>query len=438
MRVTTSVKAVEHIRQDSGKPDLENVTTAVEAVEHIKHDSEKPDLENVTTAVEAVEHIKHDSEKLDLEDVYKTRRDRITKMCAANKSKYIGRNNKKDTLSRILIDKRQRLAYCAIQKSASTFWKRVFRIVKGESSANSPFDRSVMASLSRSDSFLHMPAYQRIPFAENALSFLFVREPYGRLFSGYVDKIFSPNVMFWTSYTPFGVKYVRKNPSRKDLHCAHDLTFKEFVKLVLHDDKSDYKRNGHFTPQYEHCDICLYKYDIIGKLETLSNDTIYLLNRMGKTRLRKSLETDFHGQTVDDTIRDQAGMLVGFRERYKSCGVSFYKAQKLMWKKFQIRGIISKNSKYPISREKSETVTKEMFEELLYRGIGDAKDRSVSKKNKEEAMLEAFSTVDKEDMEALSKIFEQDCELFGYDCRPSKLFNIERHIEPWYFDVNTA
>ncbi|XP_033740598.1 carbohydrate sulfotransferase 11-like [Pecten maximus] len=371
-----------------------------------------------------------------MKDVYKVRRDRITKMCAENRSKFVGR--KGDTLSRIIIDRKQRLAYCAVQKSASTFWKRVFRIVNGESNANSPFLPSVSATLTTFDSLRLLPENQRAAFTEKALSFMFVREPFGRLFSGYVDKLFSPNVIFWKAYGAFAVSVVRKNPSRMDLKCGHDVTFREFVKTVLYDENYNIRRNGHFTPQYEHCDICHYKYDIIGKLESLSEDTFYLLDRMGKTRLRKSLENDFHGQTLNDTIYDQVKLLFLFRNRFRECGVSFFEAQKLMWKKFQIRGIISKNSKYPTTREKSERMTREILTELIHKGIGDARDKNVAKQNKNDALLEAFSTLDREDMDRLSKMFEPDCELFDYDCRPSKLFDINSPIKPWYFDINTA
>ncbi|XP_033740600.1 carbohydrate sulfotransferase 9-like isoform X2 [Pecten maximus] len=373
------------------------------------------------------------------EDVYKVRRDRITKMCAENRYKFVGRQGHyHDTLTRIIIDRKQRLAYCAVQKSASTFWKRVFRIVNGNSAAASPFDPSVSADLMKFDSLRLLPENQRDAFTEKALSFMFVREPYGRLFSGYIDKLFSPNVIFWKSYGAFAVSVVRGNPSKMDLNCGHDITFREFVKTVLYDEKHNIRRNGHFTPQYEHCDICHYKYDIIGKLETLSQDTIYLLDRMGKTSLRKSLENDFHGQSLNDTIYDQVKLLFLFRKRFRECGVSFFEAQKLMWKKFQIRGIISKNSKYPITREKSEGLTREILTELIYKGIGDARDKNVAKKNKNDALLEAFSTLDKEDMDRLSKMFEPDCELFDYDCRPSKLFDINSPIKPWYFDINTV
>lgn len=313
----------------------------------------------------------------------------------------------------------------------------MLQIVVGQSKATSPFDPSVPA-LKKFDSIASMGDNQARDFMDKSLSFMFVREPYGRLFSGYVDKLFSPNVGFWKLIGAFGISVLRKHASSVALKCGHDLTFSEFVKTVLYAEEHGLKRNGHFTPQYEHCDPCHYSYDVIGTLETLSQDTFYLLDRMGKPNLKKSLEIDFRGQSLNDTIRDQVGMLFRYRKSYHDCGVSFYEAQKRMWKKFQIRGVISKNSKYPIGQDQSETLTKESFTALIYQGIGDAADKNVAKKNKNDALIEAFSTVDKKDMESLRKMFEPDCELFGYDCRPSKLFDINSSVTPWFFDIKTA
>ncbi|OWF54820.1 carbohydrate sulfotransferase 11-like [Mizuhopecten yessoensis] len=379
----------------------------------------------------------NNSNTSELRDIYKVRRDRVTTVCTEPRYKYRGQKAQGNGRKNILIDRPQRLAYCPIQKSASTFWKRVYRIVVGQSKATSPFDPSVPA-LKKFDSIALMSDNQADDFVDKSLSFMFVREPYGRLFSGYVDKLFSPNVMFWRNIGAFGISIFRKNPSSVDLRCGHDLTFSEFVKTVLYSDKHNIKRNGHFTPQYEHCDPCHYNYDVIGTLETLSEDTFYLLDRMGKTNLKKSLEIDFRGQSLNDTIRDQVNMLFAFHKGYRDCKVSFFEAQQRMWKKFQIRGVISKNSKYPIRQDQSERLTKETLTALIYQGMGDAVDKNVAKKNKHDALIEAFSTVDKKDMDSLSKLFGPDCELFGYDCRPSKLFDINTPITPWFFDINIA
>ncbi|XP_060070289.1 carbohydrate sulfotransferase 9-like [Ylistrum balloti] len=370
----------------------------------------------------------------DPEVLYKGRRDNILDVCSRQQ---FNQTSLQYVASRNVIDRKQKLAYCTIQKSASTFWKRVFRIVIGQSNALTPFDPTVRA-LEPFDRLANLPAYARESFMKTSLTFMFVREPYGRLFSGYVDKLFSPNFFFWKKFGVYGVKLLRKNPSKYDLKCGHDLSFREFVKTVIHAEKHGTLKDGHFTPQYEHCRPCHYKYDFIGKLETLKQDTFYLLNKMGKFDLRKSMTDNFHESTVDDTIRDQAKMLFSFRKHFSICGVSFFQAQKLMWKKCQIRGILSKNSKYPVTEEMSENIEVAQYIRMLNEGRGDALDKSISKRNKEEAMLEAFSTVDAEDMEFLSEMFRLDCELFGYDCRPEKLFKIKKKIKPWYFDSNTA
>lgn len=275
------------------------------------------------------------------------------------------------------------------------------------------------------------------PFMNMSITFLFVREPFSRLFSGYVDKIFSPNTFFWNMIGKYATKLVREGASETALECGHNLSFREFVKYVIHAETHNVKRNGHFAPSYAHCQPCHYKYDIIGKLETLKQDTLYILDKIRKPKIRETLEQKFRELQVEDTIVDQVGWLFNMRNGYKGC-LSFYAAQKRMWKKLQIRGIVSKKSRYPVSRFDSEVITKQDYARYIAQGIGDAANKTIAKINKEEALLEAYSTVDREDLEKLSKIFKPDCELFGYNCRPDKIFNQLTKLKPWYFDTATA
>jgi len=270
--------------------------------------------------------------------------------------------------------------------------------VTGKSDAENPFDlKPGAATGTKFEKLVNLPEKEIQPFMKKSTKFLFVREPYARLFSGYGDKLFSPNTFFWGMIGTYAVRLVRKDADDVSLTCGHNLTFAEFVKYVIHAEENNIKRNGHFSPAYDHCQPCRYNYDIVGKLETIKDDTLYILDRIGQKDLKESLMQNFGSGTVQDTITDQVGWLFGLRKRYNGC-MSFYDAQRRMWKKFQMRGIISRDSKYPVTNEQSELVTKEDYTKYVYDGMGNAKYKTIAKKNKAEALIEAYSTVDKKDL----------------------------------------
>ncbi|XP_069131641.1 carbohydrate sulfotransferase 11-like [Argopecten irradians] len=373
-------------------------------------------------------------EYTDLEVIYKERAERVRKACYGRETEMKGKLHPTQVNHNIIIDKVWKVAYCPIEKTASTFWRRIMRIVVGDIHASSPFDDSVMAFASF-DSLASVPKDAIEAFMNESLTFMFVREPYGRLLSAYVDKLFSPNLFFWKIYGGFAVDVTRNQSSTR---CGHDLTFREFVKTVLYAEEHNIKRNGHFTPSYEHCDPCKYNWKVIGALETLPQDVFYILNRMGRTDLKRSLEKEFREQYLNDTITDQFNWLFEFKKNYASeCNVTLYEAQLRLWKQFQIRGVLTKEIKFPISAEESENLTKEQLKRIVYNAMGNAETRARAKLNKKEAFLEAYATIDAEDLEKLSELFRPDCELYGYDCRPSKLFKMNRaEVSPWFFKMD--
>ncbi|OWF54773.1 Carbohydrate sulfotransferase 13 [Mizuhopecten yessoensis] len=369
-----------------------------------------------------------------MEAIYQERRKRMLKACVGREAEMKGKKTAKYVKNNIIIDQVLGIAYCPVEKTASTFWKRVLRVVVGEAHAKSPFDSSVIA-LATFDNMTSIPEDMVDRFMKESLTFMFVREPYGRLLSAYVDKLFSPNLYYWKLYGAFGVNVTRNESTE----CGHNLTFREFVKTVLYADEHNEKRDGHFTPSYEHCDPCRYKWQVIGNLDTLPQDIFYILDRIGRTDLMRSLNKDFREQYLNDTILDQFNWLFYFRKSYAiDCNVTFYEAQKRLWKQFQIRGVLTKESEFPLTTEESEGLTKKKLMSVVYNAMGNAEKRSKARKNKAEAFKEAYSTLDREDLDKLSKIFQPDCDLYGYDCQPEQLFNTERTvIEPWFFKYDT-
>ena len=70
-------------------------------------------------------------------------------------------------------------------------------------------------------------------------------------------------------------------------------TFPEFVDHVLNEWKS-HQCNGHWAPQYMHCNYCDIRYDIIGRVENLENDFKYIAMKNNFTSDLVFLNIDLH------------------------------------------------------------------------------------------------------------------------------------------------
>ncbi|KAK3103258.1 hypothetical protein FSP39_017885 [Pinctada imbricata] len=324
-----------------------------------------------------------------------------------------------------------------MEKIGSTFWRRLFQIIAGASDKESPFDIAPVAALGGGVKTFAKRSFDHIiSVLQTSTKFVFTRDPYLRLLSGYVDKLFSPNPTFWKSIGTYAIRTHRKDPSVLSKKCGHDLTFAEFVKYFIHSEENNSKRDGHFIPMYDHCRPCQVKYDIIGKMESFEADTLFILDKLGLKELHDRLSVDFRNQTNIDSFKDQSNHVIGSGRT--EC-LSNYDKQKRMWRKMQIRGTISKHSKFPFTKKKSNSVTSNDYYQALLRAVGDAKDPDIAQKYRMEAVREAYSTVSYNDMRKLQKIFKPDCAVFSYRCNINDYKPIKgKVLKPFYFDISTA
>ncbi|XP_033728311.1 LOW QUALITY PROTEIN: carbohydrate sulfotransferase 12-like [Pecten maximus] len=374
----------------------------------------------------------HENNSLHPGMIYTARRERMLKACAAlgtrsNSTSYV-RNN-------VIIDRPLGIAYCPVEKIASTFWRRTMRIVVGQSRAKSPFAKSVKAF----DAFYTLRSLEDSMidrFMKKSLTFMFVRDPYSRLFSAYVDKLVSPNCDYWKGTGAFGIRLFRNNAKEVDKKCGHDITFREFVKTVIYFEEHEpfSKRNVHFTPTFEHCDPCRYQWHLIGKLETFTSDVFHILDRMSRADIKRSLEINFKAQYLHYTIRDQCNWLFHFRKHYiTDCNITFSSGPKTTMETITDPWYHQKTIDLSHLGSTEESIKKHELIQVVYNAMGDASDRSEAVRNRKDAFLEAYSTVDMDDLIKLSKIFRVDCELFGYDCKPDRLFDMRRTVSKQSF-----
>ncbi|XP_076465527.1 carbohydrate sulfotransferase 9-like isoform X3 [Babylonia areolata] len=316
------------------------------------------------------------------------------------------------------------MKYCPIMKTGSTTWRRVINDV-----------RERLKTLGITQKHPHSDKEHNQSEETEDVRFLFVREPYSRLLSAYVDKLFSPNTMYWGRTGRYIIQNFRSNPSEPSLRCGHDVTFPEFVRYVIHSQKTLQHRDGHFVPTHDHCDVCNVSYNYIGHLETLGEDMAFLLNVTQLPGIHGPQSFDGH------TIADNAGwVLRRMKEKIRTC-MTMYEACLRLWKKWHIRGIISKTEPLPVTAEEAETISLEDFVHLAIQALNRSGSKEDRRRQKTEALTEAFASIPYEERLQVEDMLTLDFALFGFEATPESVFPsvpAQRHHNYSYFDLSQA
>ena len=117
--------------------------------------------------------------------------------------------------------------------------------------------------------------------------FMFVRNPYTRLLSGFRDKfrIHKKEELPDVWFTDTVRQVVKKYRTESEAVLASKLnetaiTFEEFLKFVIEDNKKHKTTNMHWKPLYLLSMPCIIKYSFIGKFETFAEDFKYLMSKI--------------------------------------------------------------------------------------------------------------------------------------------------------------
>ncbi|KAK7093134.1 carbohydrate sulfotransferase 9-like [Littorina saxatilis] len=299
------------------------------------------------------------------------------------------------------------VSYCPIPKTSSTTWKDIFAKIRGKMKR------------------LKIPGV--IPPSKTPdVRFVFVREPYSRLLSAYVDKLFSPHGMIWNTTGRDVIKNFRPNASSKSLECGHDVTFPEFIKYVISMEESGEDYNRHFVLSHKFCALCDYHYDYIGHLETIQEDMPYIL---------KAIQSPVtYSQTFDSvTIQKNTRMSLNRMKDAVSRCIDVHEACIRLWKKWQIRGIIHTSQPFPLTREHTRDITPEDFAKAALSAVARSGEVMERRGQKGEAAREAYSGVDMADRDKLQRLLAVDCHMFGFDPRPPHVFPVTPHTSHTHF-----
>ncbi|KAL8614993.1 hypothetical protein ACOMHN_051854 [Nucella lapillus] len=285
--------------------------------------------------------------------------------------------------------------YCPIPKTGSTTWRGIFGSIK---------------SARRKLKGVEMSMEER-----GNISFAFVREPYSRLLSAYVDKLFTPNFLFSRMLGRYIVENFRFNASALSRRCGFDVTFPEFIRYFIHMQTTGIKRDLHFVPTHEQCLMCDQNYTFLGHLETIKEDIPYILEAMNSP---VTYNQNFDNVTI---VKNTLLVLQRSRARFEPC-MDLEEASRRLWKKWQIRGVLSKTQAFPLSGKKAWGISVSSLTEAGLAALGRSGTRGSRVGQKREALREAFASISLEDKLKVRHFLQLDFQMFGFDPEPKEVF----------------
>lgn len=374
---------------------------------------------------------------------------------------------------RVMVDNKKSLANCVIPKAGCTFWINIFRFIKNETHGKvyeSPFHipRWITHYGNRSAEYFIRNGMKAPTFLKDAFRFVFVRDPYRRLWASWIDKFLLPD--FWLEVGKM-IAAERRLGERAG-HCHSNISFVDFLQFVTSDYffKHPEDLDEHWAPIHELCDPCIFRPHFIGKMETFEEDSNSVLAKTNLSWVKElslpqnlpmqriqagqnkhsSDDTQFTSmtgretrppighsmtqlKTSDEQILHEMEIITDYifnwvwkhSLRIEQCASKYFIAMRL-WQAFQYNGYIPKDSTLNLNSG-SRAVNPDTLKVALLEAYSKwdktyTKRRHAQREQKRKAMQAAYRLVPLSVMEKLQNIYMNDFEQFGYDPEPEALF----------------
>ncbi|GJP34520.1 hypothetical protein CLOM_g18958 [Closterium sp. NIES-68] len=188
----------------------------------------------------------------------------------------------------LIVDENIGLLYCWVPKVACTSWKVWIRQQHHDTHSNDLLSthRPFASNISEVWYALNEPDAIRAITRPDLLKFVFVRQPFARIVSAYLNKHVAGGGpdgwgrKFWNLNFFGHLAYFRQMNNRT----GGNFTFPEFVRLVEYGMRFDRRKNmdNHLAPQSLLCGLDRIKYDFVGRFENMEEDVKHIMRRLGR------------------------------------------------------------------------------------------------------------------------------------------------------------
>ena len=307
-------------------------------------------------------------------------------------------------------------SYCKVPKAGCSFWTQVFAILrKGTEQSDKVF------GMTRKNIHRKLKNGNKLNFGSktqlNSQSVLVSRDPFSRLFSAFIDKMFLP--LFYG----LAIQIVKRQRNLKynALTCANDITFQEFLDDLIQNANQGKTLNRHWAPIISLCKPCEVNALSLVKQESFSTDVEYTLKEIGISDEEYAVIHDaLHDHRIESTIPGIVQTVLTLSFSSRRCMTRIEVARRI-WKSFQIQGYLKDNIPFPRSLINTETKAKsaKYLSDVILRTIRDNPLTSdESKRQRRHALETAYKHISERTIRYIQDIYKQDFVLFDYPLEP--------------------
>nr|XP_025043319.1 carbohydrate sulfotransferase 8-like [Pelodiscus sinensis] len=202
-------------------------------------------------------------------------KDILNATCLMNNLSLSKRNLTHDVARQIFVEHNHKFIYCEVPKVGCSSWKKIILLLTMNLSRKAS---EVQHSLIHLTPLIKRLSIYPSDYQEKLLNsytkVMFTRDPLERLVSAYRDKFLHSE-----PYYSITVANEIKAMFRKNKNSTENVTFQEFINFIL-TQKQEYL-DVHWKPMFLLCDPCNIHYNIMGKFETLEEDSKHVLRIIG-------------------------------------------------------------------------------------------------------------------------------------------------------------
>ncbi|XP_063295573.1 carbohydrate sulfotransferase 8-like [Pelobates fuscus] len=172
----------------------------------------------------------------------------------------------------LYVEHSYKFIYCEVPKVGCTNWKRIILLLNKTFAVSHEdlehFEVHTNSLLVRLSSYNYS---QQMEMLQNYTKVMFVRDPLHRLVSAYRDKFLHEENIYYSKTFADRIKA----KIRKNKNSSQKVTFEEFARFIIQENER--YRDIHWKPMHALCDPCNIQYDIVGKFETMKEDSDFVL-----------------------------------------------------------------------------------------------------------------------------------------------------------------
>ncbi|KAL3866680.1 hypothetical protein ACJMK2_043961 [Sinanodonta woodiana] len=351
---------------------------------------------------------------LELIDEQKRRVEHIQNVCA---SYHMNENDTTMKLQRhFLYSKHYNFEYCIVPKIGCTYWKQLFKVLELDHPDYNAILSQKRVKVHKTVQFIERSHGETGRFVQVA------RNPFSRLYSAYIDKIYLP------LFQPAIINIERrKSRTLRNItvkgDCANEITFQEFLEYISATEEKGLMLNPHWRPVNSMCGTCSQNVILLVKQESFVKDVQFTLRYIGVDEERYEILSEaMTSKRTELTLPGIVETVLNVYFRPGRC-MDGREIARRIWVSFQIQGYIDDLLDFPEKLFDPEVwdVSRNgtYISDIVLRTIKTYPlSREESQQQRQTFLRSAYMSVDKNVIKRIIEIYSKDFELFQYSKMP--------------------